>query len=79
MSANYYRQYTTGGGSHVAKRSVKQGRKALPVELKDVRVNITLSPQAHALGVEKAHAAGMTFSAWVEVQIYSIHTEIAET
>ena len=27
MSSNYYRQHTLGGGSHIAKRAIKQGRK----------------------------------------------------
>lgn len=71
MATVYYRQSTTGGGSHIAKRSKKQGRRALPKELKAVRINITLTPQAHERGKQIAADCGKTFSAWIEDKIYT--------
>ena len=71
MASNYYNQRTVDGKTTVTKWSEKQGRKSLPVEVKAVRVNITLSPQARDRGRKKAADLGLTFSAWVEEQIYT--------
>lgn len=64
------------GNKH--RRIFKTGRNKLPVEIKAVRRNITLSP-AYDLEAEKwKERTGMSFSAWIELQMYkTIHTETA--
>lgn len=71
MAAKYYIQHTVDGRKTLTKRSTKQGRKQLPPEIKAVRVNITLTPQAHERGKKIAADGGLTFSAWIERQIYT--------
>ncbi len=54
----------------------KTGRNKLPVELKAVRRNITLSPSLDREVEKWKERTGMTFSAWVELRILeTIHTE----
>mgnify|MGYP007100055209 FL=1 len=54
----------------------KTGRNKLPIELKAVRRNITLSPSLDREAEAWKQRTGMTFSAWVELKmIETIHTE----
>ena len=54
----------------------KTGRNKLPVELKSVRRNITLSPALDREAEKWKERTGMTFSAWVELKMLEvIHTE----
>lgn len=71
MASNNYIQATVDGHKTVTERSVKQGRRPVPAEVKAVRVNITLTPQAHERGKRIAADVGLTFSAWIEKQIYT--------
>lgn len=78
MASNIYSRKTVDGKTTFYSRKGTQGRHKLPIEIKSVRVNITLTPQAKRRGFEKAKSCGKTFSAWIEDQIYkSIHTEIS--
>lgn len=54
----------------------KTGRNKLPVEIKSVRRNITLSPSLDKAAETWKDKTGMTFSAWVEIKMLEfIHTE----
>jgi hypothetical protein len=70
-------QYPTIDGSFYPHSCLKPGPKLLPKELKRRRVDITLDPFAIKLATEKAAAAGLNFSRYLEKLIYDdcIHTQ----
>jgi hypothetical protein len=63
-------QYPTIDGSFCSHSGVKPGPKPLPEALKRRRVDITLDPFAIKLATEKAAAAGLRFSPYLEKLIY---------
>ena len=71
MASNTFDRETVDGKTTTYTRKGTQGRHKLPAEIKAVRVNITLTPQAKKRGIELARSCGKTFSAWVDEQIYT--------
>ena len=67
MASNVYTQFTADGKSGLMRRSKKQGRIALPPEMKMIRTNITTSRQAKKIITAKACKMGMSFSAYLEL------------
>lgn len=67
MASNIYTQHTVGGGSHLAKRSTKQGCPIKPTEIKKVYKMTMVTPQGKKAITAKAKAAGMSYSAYVEL------------
>lgn len=70
--ANHIVQHIDG----LYKREFKTGRSKLPVGVKSVRRNITLSPKYDIEAESWKNRTGMSFSAWVELKMCElIHTE----
>lgn len=63
-------RYPTLDGSFYTHRCAKPGPKPLPPPLKRQHVDITLNPFALKLAREKAEAAGLSFSRYLEQLIY---------
>jgi hypothetical protein len=63
-------QYPTIDGSFYPHFGLKPGPKPLPKALTRRRVDITFDPFAIKLAIEKAAAAGLSFSRYLEKLIY---------
>lgn len=67
MASNIFWQRYADGSSGLMRRSIKQGRTALPEGMKKIRTNITISKESKEIITEKAKKLGMSFSAYVEL------------